>query len=213
MRDRDSAADVRVWATSALGSVVGYLVGGAVGWAVAHRLGWPILPGVVAGALLFRVAVVGTVLLVIEGAGRIAGLIHGPRGSSTPHRPEYSRAAALAARGRLEEAEALYRAHIDLNPLDPVPCLRLARLLRDQGGRPHDAIRWFRAARDIPDIEEGVERVATREIIETWSGRLGDPAGAAPELSRLAERFPDAPEGRWARERLRELRSGPEGPV
>ncbi len=50
------------------------------------------------------------------------------------------------------------------------------------------------------------ERQVGRELVELYRHRLGEPMRVAPELARLAEGFPDTPEGRSAREELAELK-------
>lgn len=207
MQDRDSAADIRLGFVSGWGTLLGYAVGGLAGWALGARYGWPLLPAVVVGAIMGRLAITGSLLLLIEAAGRLGGLVYAPSGASTPARAQYSRAAALAARGRLDEALTAYLAHVADHPADPVPYLRLARLFREQMGDPAEAIRWFRAARDAEGADEDVARLATREIIETFTNRLGETGRAVPELARLTERFPESPDGRWAAARLRELKA------
>jgi tetratricopeptide (TPR) repeat protein len=139
-------------------------------------------------------------------AGRAAGTIHNPSGKGTPYRQEYSRAAALVIRGNYDEAVEAYREHIAEQPEDPEPYLRLARLLRDQLDRYDDAAHWFKAARQSARITARQEVFITRELIELATDKLRDPARAAPELARLIERFPGAPEAVWARTELREIK-------
>lgn len=189
-------------------SLAGGIVGAAAGVYAGTRQGG--LVAVVLGLVLglglgFSVAYVAA-RLIVESAGRFAELLYNPSGRSTPTRPEYSYAASLAARGRIEDAIAAYELSALENPHDPEPCFRIARLYRDALGRYEEAIAWFRRAREAAGAEAGPQVLATREILEVCTSKLDDPLRAAPDLARLADRFGGTPAGEWARSELLEIK-------
>lgn len=208
-QDRDSAEDVRtlqilVW------SVPGAILGGFLGLQLAIKAGlspggW--VAGFLVGAAFGFAMVFFVARLIVEKAGDLAGTLYHPSGRSTPSRPEYSYAASLAVRGRVEDAIAAYEEACAENPEDPEPRLRIARLLRDELHRYEEAVLWLRRARDVARTDPGQEVLATREIVEIYVSKLGTPVRAAPDLARLAERFPGTPAGEWARRELEAVRA------
>lgn len=190
-------------------SAAGGAIGAAGGFYAAFTGGAGIgilVLAVVLGSVLGYAAAYAGARFLVEGAGRLAGALFNPSGRSTPSRPEYSYPASLAARGRLEEAIAAYESCAAENPDDPEPCLRIARLYRDSLARYEDALLWFRRARQAPGIDPGRELLATREIIEICMTKLESPLRAAPELARIADRFPGTAAAEWARRELLEVR-------
>ena len=71
-----------------------------------------------------------------------------------------------------------------------------------------EAARWFKRARSEAQISDGQALLASREMIELYTVQLGQPAKAAPELARLAEKYEGTPEGNWARDELAEVKRG-----
>lgn len=177
--------------------------GAFLGLLAGSRIGHPVLGLLVGGALAALIP-----KAIIEAAGRMSGQLYNPSGSSTPHKREYSMAASLAIRGEYAKAAAAYEIAISEYPDDPEPYLCLARLLRDQLGRHEQAARWFKRARSDTKISDGQALLASRELIELYTVHLGEPAKAAPELARLAEKYDGTPEGNWAREALAEVKRG-----
>lgn len=190
-------------------SFAGGIIGALGGAGLTAQRGAP-GPAVVLGGLFgffIGVAFVHVATrLILAKAESLAAQIYNPSGRTTPSRPEYSLAASLAVRGRFEEAIEAYERCLAENPEDPEPCLRIARLLRDELRRYEEAITWFRKARGLPTIEPGQEILATREIVEIYTSKLGTPAKAAPELARMAQRFAGTPTGEWARRELQEIK-------
>lgn len=139
--------------------------------------------------------------LLMEGSASVAGSLIFPGGSAPPVKT-FSRAESLVIRGRLQEAAAAYEAAALEDPADPESRVRLARLLRDELGRPEDALPWFRHARDIAAQDRARDLSVTREIIEVYTHRLRAPARALPELARAAERWRGSEAGEWARREL-----------
>lgn len=181
--------------------VAGVLWGGAAAFS-------PRIPGWAAGAILAVGSAAiywGSGALLSVGGGLIS-VIHLPSGSSRAAGAGYSRAEALAARGLHGEAARLYEEAADGDPIDPEPCLRLARLHRDGTGDPGEAARWFREARRREGAGPDLDRQISRELIELHRRRLDDPRRAMPELARFAERFPDDPWAEEVREELERLR-------
>ena len=205
LRDRDTADDIQrlrtlVW------SGVGIILGMVLGMLLSDRFGWPLVASMVGASVVLAVGIYAIARFVTLGAGRAAGTVHNPSGSSTPHQHEYSQAEAMVAQGDYLNAVTLYRGYVDADPTDAEACLRLARLLRDHLQRHDEAGRWFRAARQRGERSSRWELLLTRELIELALDHQHDPPRAAPELARLAERFPGTPEARWAREELAEIR-------
>ena len=127
-----------------------------------------------------------------------------PRGRAVA--PDYSRAEALRLRGDFEEAVRALEEEVGLHPADPEPCLRLARLLRDELGNPGDAAAWFRAAREAPGLGDGRVAAVSRELIEMLRDG-GDLAGALTELARMADGNAGTPAGDWAEAERAELKA------
>lgn len=165
------------------------------------RFGHPVLGGLAGAAI-----VTGFVFMMVEGGGHVASRIYHPSGSSTPHKRDYSLAASLAIRGQYAEAAEAYEIAISEFPDDPEPYLRLARLLRDEMDRPEDAVIWFKRARADARISDGQRMLASRELVELYTVKLDQPAKAAPELARLAEKYAGRPEGEWAKNELADVK-------
>jgi hypothetical protein len=205
LRDVDSAESARrlqLLGWSMIAAILGALIGV---WAalVSDR---SVLPLAVAGAaLLGGFAYFGTLLLA-GGVAGAASAIYFSGGSRLPVRRDYSLAESLAVRGRLDEAVAELERASRRWPDDPEPCVRLARMLRDDCARPEDSIRWFRRALTLHGCTAGTELAVARELVEVYTHRLHAPARALPELARLAELRAGTPTGDWARHELAELK-------
>ncbi|MCZ6754257.1 MAG: tetratricopeptide repeat protein [Gemmatimonadetes bacterium] len=204
LRDRDTADDIQRLQTLAW-SGVGLILGMLLGALLSDKFGWPLLPSMVGAAVVLAGGIYAITRLITVGAGRAAGTIHNPSGSSTPYAHSYSLAESMVAQGDYRNAATLYRDYINADPTDGEACLRLARLLRDHLRRYDEAARWFRAARQCKQSSRG-ELLITRELIEMALAQQHDPPRATPELARLAQRFPGTPEARWAREELADIR-------
>lgn len=181
------------------------IVWGAGVAALAVRENWehPLLAGV--AAFLFGVLFIhwGSGAL-LEGSAALMSQIHLPSGSTA--RPGYSKAEAMAARGRHDDAVELYREAAEARPEDPEPCLRIARLQRDETGELEEAARWFRRARGREGTTPELERLITEELVELYRKRMEEPRRAIPELARYVDRHGEEARGDWAREELERLK-------
>jgi len=198
-RGRDVDASVRV---IRLRTALYAIPGGVIGAAAFFYLGFSPLLGLVVGYALTY----GLTSGIVAVAGRAAGTIYHPSGKATPHIREYSRAAALAAHGRYEEAITAYEAALSEFPEDAEPYICIARIYRDRLVDYEQAAYWFKRARSDSQIESGKELMVTQELIEVYTKRLGAPTRAIPELARLIDRFPNHPAADWARRERDRLR-------
>jgi tetratricopeptide (TPR) repeat protein len=182
----------------------GAIIGAALGFFLWKQGGsvWlvPLCAVVVAGG------VAATALLLTGSAGRTASMLHMPSSGSTPRAREYSQAESLVARGLYPEAVTAFELAASGNPSDPTPYLRVARIYRDHLGRPDDAARWFRKALREASPPRGVAVLATKELVELYVHRMGEPRRALPELARMAEEWAGSPEGEWAAAELRDIK-------
>ncbi len=120
---------------------------------------------------------------------------------------ELSYPQSLAARGEYAKAVAAYEECIEQAPENPEPYLRIARLLRDEWERPEEEARWFRRVRSEAELSVHRDLQVSRELIEVYRSRFGDPRRAAPELARILEVHSDSPADEWAREELARIKA------
>jgi hypothetical protein len=73
----------------------------------------------------------------------------------------------------------------------------VARLLRDELGRPGEALAWFRAARESQDLSTAGRAAVDREVIALHRS-TGDLAAALREAARMADIYAGTPQGVWA---------------
>jgi tetratricopeptide (TPR) repeat protein len=178
------------------------LYGGVpLGLAAGSMMGHPFLGLLLGPALIWTFAMVVAAI-----AGRGAGVLYMPSGSSTPRRREYSAAEALAVRGEFEGAILAYQAAIQEVPGDGEAYLRIARIYRDGMKKPEEALLWFRRAVTEAQLPKGQEILTRREMAEFLIHDLQEPRRAAPELARLAEAYPSTTDGKWAKEELARIK-------
>jgi len=152
-------------------------------------------------ALAFAVvlAIAGVLAILIAqsiGASVLQTFVN-PRGSRSPAAIT-SRAESLVARGQYDEAAAEFAALRATYPHD-VSLLRLeAEFHAGVGRNPHSAVQLFNQLRRVPDVPGAVERYATHRLLDLYLGVLADPGRAMVELRRMADRFPDTPDGQGA---------------
>jgi tetratricopeptide (TPR) repeat protein len=197
----ESAFRLKAFTWSLAGLVLGVLLGLLIS---IQRGTAPIRTMVISGLALWLFSYAGS-LLVAERMGRWGGGIYFSGTSRLPQRREYSLGEALAARGRCREAADEYERNAAAFREDPEPCMRLARLLRDELGQPDAAVTWYREAlrRAAPG-----SRVATqRELVELFVHRLATPEKALPELARIAAEHDGTPTADWARGELRRIKA------
>lgn len=182
------------------------ILGMFVGMLMSIRFGFNPLIAVTLGFITGTV-IAGSVALVVAGAfGGISSRLYMPGGSSTPPARQYSLGDSLTARGRYAEAAAEFERAAAKYPHDPIPCLRLARLLRDSLERPEESIRWLRQAVARRDCDAAAQALAIREVVEVFTNRLQQPERALPDLARLAETHAGTPAGDWARREMADIR-------
>jgi len=197
VKDVDAAGRVRKVKALAFA-----LYGGVpLGLAAGSMMGHPLL------GLLLGPAIIWTFAIVVAAiAGRGAGVLYMPSGTSTPRRREYSAAEALAVRGEHEGAIIAYQAVIQEVPGDGEAYLRIARIYRDGLKKPEEALLWFRRAVTEAKLSKGQELLTRREMAEFLIHGLQEPKRAAPDLARLAEAYPDTRDGQWAKEELARIK-------
>jgi tetratricopeptide (TPR) repeat protein len=189
LRDVDAVSRAHRFKILGWSLFAGLPMGAAAGFAAGH-----ILLGMLLGPVM-----IWTVAWVVAGvAGRGATFLYMPSGSSTPRKKEYSRAEALAIRGEYEGAVAAYQEAILESPAEGEPYVRIARLYRDRLGDLEEALRWFKKATRDAVLSQGEEILSRKEMAELLIHRLQEPRRAAPELARLAEAYPNTPDGKWA---------------
>jgi len=184
------------------GAVLG-LIGGFRLMAYSESALAPLYP--VIGLLIGAVFVFGFVMLISGTGGKIGSLLHNPSGRTTPHTAEYSQAQSLVVRGMYAEAVDAYELLVSEHPKESEPYIQLARVHRDRLDDLEGAVRWFRRALNESEIASGQEILVGREISEIYMHRMGEPERAAPFLARIAEKYPDTPDGQWAERELQEL--------
>lgn len=205
LRDVDSAQQAFRIRAFAFGGWLGIL-GMFVGMLLSDRYGFNPMIAVPAG-LIIGTLLAGSIGLVIAGGfGDLSARLYMPGGSSTPPARQYSLGDSLAARGRYAEAAAEFERAAAKYPHDPIPCLRLARLMRDSLDRPDDSVRWLRQAAARRDCDAAAQALAIREVVEVFTNRLQQPERALPDLARLAESHAGTPAGHWARREMADIR-------
>lgn len=197
VKDVDAVARAEKFRVLAWSLFAGLPMGAAAGLMMGH---------VLLGMVLAPVAIWIVVMVLTGTAGKSAVFLGVSSGSSTPKRKGYSRAEALAVRGEFEAAINAYQVAIMEAPEDGEPYLRVARIYRDHLWDTDKALRWFRRATDEAVLPGGLEVLARREMAEFFIHQLGEPQRAAPELARLADAFPETPDGEWAQQELARIK-------
>ncbi len=128
-----------------------------------------------------------------------------PRGSRAPA-VITSRAESLVARGQYDTAAAEFAALRAQYPYD-ISLLRVeAEFHAGVGSNPQFAVELLHQLRRVPNVPGAVERYATHRLLDLYLGVLADPGRAMVELRRMADRFPDTPDGQGALAELRRRR-------
>ena len=133
--------------------------------------------------------------------------MYAPSGATTPRKAEYSYAESLAVRGDYEDAVTAFELCVAENPADPDPYVRIARIYRDELKDYSSSERWFKRMRAEAKVEQGMDVLARRELIELYRGKMDAPTRAAPVLARMAEEYDGTPEGAWAAAELAEVKA------
>jgi tetratricopeptide (TPR) repeat protein len=205
LKNRDAAEGVYRAQALLWGVGLGLTVGIVLGALVAIQTG-NVLLGFLVGPVLCTVGVGYGSQWIANQATKSVSEIYNPSGETTPHKHEYSYEKSLVARGRYEEALAAFELAAIEHPDDPDPYFEAARLCKNELNRPEEAIAWYRRARADAHLSHGQEFLAMQEIVELYVQKLKNPRRAIPELSMLAERFPNEPAGQAARHELVEIR-------
>jgi tetratricopeptide (TPR) repeat protein len=203
-RDTRDDAELAFMLRAFTWSLTALVIGAGLGIQIVlrtDRSAW-IIPALALGC--WAVAFFGT-LAFASLSGRIGSSLYFSSGSSTPGRREYSLAQSYVARGRFDAAVAEYERAAAAHAADAEPCLRLARLHRDQLHRPEDAAHWFRQALTRPH-DAGTAILILRELAELYTHRLNSPQRALPPLAQLVHRFPDSAAAAWARSEMADIR-------
>ncbi len=196
-----SAADrVGMGAAAALAWEI-VVVGGLV-FLFTSVLGAPVVPAVATAIGIGAVyAFTMEYLLLGSGADHAANLLGLGRGWSRPRKSDYSYPDALAKRGDLDGAAALYERAIRSDRRNPLPYSRLAHV-RIRMDLHEEAIDILRTALEVARFDTHEEARFVRQIHEISSRHLGDPARAAPDLARYVERTSAGEHVEWARREL-----------
>jgi tetratricopeptide (TPR) repeat protein len=181
-------------------------VGAVAGRLLAPALELEVITAISTGAVFLAMynAIVTRLLLgeLGEAIGTFLVMPTGIRPS-----PQYSRADALAVRGRYDDALAELSRAAASAPRDAGPLLHGARILRDRAHRPEEAVLWLRRARERIRAPCELDARVGRETAEILLHTLRRPDRAAAELARLAATYRATPTGRWAAAELREIRA------
>ncbi|WP_309672213.1 hypothetical protein [Gemmatimonas sp.] len=152
-------------------------------------------------ALVILAGVKGTAVL---SEGVVRGLLEpGGRGRSTA---VFSQAESLASRGDFEAASRAFEA-LRAKHGETAALLRAeAEMHMRAGGEPARARDLLHRLRQVTDVSRSDELFATHRLLDLYLGVLADPGRAIVELRRMADRFPDTPDGQGALAELRRRR-------
>ncbi|WP_411281411.1 hypothetical protein [Gemmatimonas sp.] len=178
----------------------GHLVGRLLGYAGDKR--WLMMPVL---ALPMVSALFAAIVAAQWMASEAFQAFLNPGGSRAPAAIS-SRVESLVARGRYEEAAAEFAALRATYPHD-IPLLRVeAEFHAGVGNNPQRAVQTLNQLRRVAGVPGSVERYATHRLLDLYLGVLADPGRAMVELRRMADRFPDTPDGQGALAELRRRR-------
>jgi len=205
LRDTDAGSrSVRMFGL--VGAIAGFVLGCALAFFLVMKGMAPTWVAVLC-PLLGAVGVSSLTVGLTNSAGRVASTLYQPSGRTTPRTKEYSQAEAMVAQGRFQDGITTFELALAEDATDPTPYLRIARVYRDHLARPEDAARWFRRALRESVLPRGMTLLATKELVELYTHRLGQPERALPELARMAEELDGTDEGAWAAQQVAEIKS------
>jgi hypothetical protein len=159
-------------------------------------------------------AVVLAVALVAMGLGVIksvqwmfsAAFLGFVQGGSSRGPAAHSKAEALAASGRLDEAAAEFEATRSQGGGNIASLRAEAEVHAGSNGDPRRAEELFLRIRKAPDASVADELYASHRLIDLYLGPLADSGRAMVELRRMAERFPNTVDGQGALAALKQRR-------
>jgi hypothetical protein len=207
MPERDAAEKaVLIKITLLLGGPT-LIIGAAALLFVARRFDVP-LPLLLILFLLLFPATWGLIRLVETGTARSAhGLVEVLHAAHVAHpRVGFSRQQSLVAQGKLHEAAAAYREHLQAHPDDHEGQVALGRLLAGALGDTEGAVAAYRAARELAPGGDW-DRIISNDLIDLYE-RTKQEGRLRVELARFGERFRGTKAGEAAIERLRALKRG-----
>jgi len=190
---------------------------------IVKAIAWLLVPMTVAGVLLpsaigqvllaaslFAWAVFAVYLVLdrvfIQSAGRLAGKVLLPSGSSTPAAKGLSHIEAMEARGELAKAAEAYQAEIAADPADVTSCERLALLAQRRLHDYETAVWAYREAErraEAPARKFGFGLLAAGVLRD----QVKDLRRAVVELRRLVQQYPTAPRVAALRKEIEELKA------
>jgi hypothetical protein len=161
--------------------------------------------GFVAGALGMPLLAAGIYKMFVGATGGAISnaLMPGTAGQAGV---PYSHIEALEARGDIAGALAAWEAAIEASPDAVAARINAADLYAGKGGNHGRAAELFRAVQQHRTASPETQRYASQRLIDLYLGPLNDQGRALVELRRLAERWPDTPEGAGARKAIRDIK-------
>jgi len=185
---------------SALVSPFGYVVAGTRGLEGAARQGAAVVLALamVSVGLALIAAMQWLASKVLMGFVQPGGRSRGPAA--------HSKAEALAASGRLDEAAAEFEASRSRGGSSIASLRAEAELHASGSGDPKRAEELFLRIRRAPDATTSDELYASHRLIDLYVGPLQDPGRVLVELRRMADRFPDTVDGQGALAALKQRR-------
>jgi hypothetical protein len=194
--------------SSVIGFVLAVTVLSPVGWILAtlmeiERSKRLVMAPLIIAALLI-VGLTAIRLLQWVSSGFVMSIVNPGGRSRGP--AGHSRAEALVAVGRLDEATAEFEA-TRAKSGDTVASLRAeAELHAQASGDPKRAEALYQRIRRVPDATASDELYATHRLIDLYLGPLKDPGRVMVELRRMADRFPETIDGQGALAELKRRR-------
>ena len=160
-------------------------------------------------APVIMAVVLGAGLVIVKGiqwlAGRVFTAFVAPGGRARGA-SGHSRAQALAASGRIDEAAAEFDALRGSDSESMATLQAEAELHSRPGGDPKRAEDSLLRMRRDKRVTPAVELYASHRLIDLYMGALNDQGRAVVELRRMADRFPGTPDGKGARDALKQRR-------
>lgn len=180
-----------------LGSISGRLLAPVLDVQLAAAIG-------VGSMILFFQGVIIQKFVVGNLIGDLLGGFLLPPG--TPHQPQFSLAASLAARGDYDAARREYEKHTAAAPQDPRPLLHLARMQRQDAHAYADAALTLKRVLALRKLDFATETAVVRELCELYRFRLDDRGSALTALARYVDRNRGRPGVNWARHWIADLK-------
>jgi hypothetical protein len=197
----DVAADVHrqriYWYCIPIGFVFGAFVGAKTGQPLLCLVLGPIVMTAI-GLGLYHTLVAGTASLV---SGAVLPDDRGGGGVA------YSHIEALEARGDIGGALAAWEHAIATNPRAVAARVNAADLYVRKGANPTRAAELFRELQSHEKASDETRRYASQRLIDLYLGVLADEGRALVELRKLADRWPDSPEGRGAARAIADIKA------